>query len=110
MTDHVSTNTDPPSSPPLPVIQDKSSSNNNQDNNNTVDKTSTIPGNNNKEFHVCEITITFPTNQQAEQAKQILQVDTEPTDRVTKAFSLLQSNETTRLVVYVIFVLLGCVF
>ena len=38
--------------------------------------------------HVCEIEVTFPTNLQAEQAKQVLQVDREPTDRVTKSFRL----------------------
>lgn len=46
--------------------------------------------------HVCEIYVTFPTDLQAEQALQILQVDREPTDRVSKAFALVkeESNES----------------
>ena len=44
--------------------------------------------------HVCEIEVTFPTDRQAEQALQILQVDKEPTDRVSKSFELV-TNETS---------------
>jgi hypothetical protein len=36
----------------------------------------------------CEIEVTFPTNLQSEQAMKVLQVDVEPTDRVTKTFRL----------------------
>ena len=48
--------------------------------------------------HACEVEVTFPTNLQAEQAVQVLQVDQEPTDRVTKSFELVKrggDNETT---------------
>jgi hypothetical protein len=45
--------------------------------------------------HACEIEVTFPTNLQAEQALQVLQVDQEPTDRVTKTFHLLKQPATT---------------
>ena len=38
--------------------------------------------------HACEVEVRFPTDLQAEQALQILQVDAEPTDRVTKSFRL----------------------
>jgi len=38
--------------------------------------------------HACEVQVTFPTDVQAEQALQILQVDAEPTDRVHKSFRL----------------------
>mmetsp|Transcript_12420 Transcript_12420/g.31289 ORF Transcript_12420/g.31289 Transcript_12420/m.31289 type:complete len:112 (-) Transcript_12420:759-1094(-) len=44
--------------------------------------------------HVCEIDITFPTDLQAEQALKILQVDKEPTDRVSKTFQLVRENAT----------------
>lgn len=44
--------------------------------------------------HVCEIDVTFPTDLQAEQALQILQVDKEPTDRVSKTFQLLREEGT----------------
>ena len=44
--------------------------------------------------HACEIDITFPTDLQAEQALQILQVDREPTDRVSKTFQLLREETT----------------
>ena len=40
------------------------------------------------DVHVCELEITFPTDLQAEQAMKVLQVDKEPTDRVTKSFRL----------------------
>jgi Transcription factor Pcc1 len=42
----------------------------------------------------CQIDIVFPTNQQAEQALQVLQVDREPGDRVEKTFSIVQDNST----------------
>lgn len=41
-----------------------------------------------KDSHACELRITFPTNLQAEQAKQVMEVDKEPTDRVKKSFRL----------------------
>lgn len=44
--------------------------------------------------HVCEIDVTFPTDLQAEQALRILQVDREPTDRVSKTFELVKEEET----------------
>jgi len=43
--------------------------------------------------HACEIEVTFLTNLQAEQALQILQVDREPTDRVSKSFHLVKKEE-----------------
>jgi hypothetical protein len=49
----------------------------------------------NQEIHACEIELTFPTNLQAEQAMQILQVDAEPTDRVTKQFRLIEETKDT---------------
>lgn len=42
--------------------------------------------------HVCEIEVAFPTDLQAEQALQILQVDKEPTDRVSKSFQLVREE------------------
>ncbi|MGK3758557.1 MAG: hypothetical protein ACI8RD_010872 [Bacillariaceae sp.] len=44
-------------------------------------------------IHACEIEITFPTNLQAEQALQILQVDKEPTERASKSFHLVKTKE-----------------
>eukprot|EP00536_Pseudo-nitzschia_multiseries_P003190 jgi/Psemu1/301811/fgenesh1_kg.47_\ len=44
--------------------------------------------------HSCEIEVTFPTNLQAEQALKILQVDREPTDRVSKSFQMIKPDET----------------
>ena len=41
-----------------------------------------------EDTHACELRITFPTDLQAEQAMQIMQVDSEPTDRVSKSFRL----------------------
>ena len=46
--------------------------------------------------HACEIEVTFLTNLQAEQALQILQVDREPTDRVSKSFHLVKKEEDTQ--------------
>ena len=42
---------------------------------------------------VCEIEVAFPTNLQAEQAVKVLQVDAEPTNRVTKAFKLSRKKD-----------------
>ncbi|KAG7359863.1 transcription factor Pcc1 [Nitzschia inconspicua] len=42
--------------------------------------------------HTCEVEVTFSTNLQAKQALQVLQVDQEPTDRVTKSFSLVETE------------------
>jgi len=50
-------------------------------------------------LHACEIQVTFPTNRQAEQALQILQVDAEPTDRVSKSFRLEQRKDVTSMIV-----------
>lgn len=47
--------------------------------------------------HVCEIDVAFPTDLQAEQALQILQVDREPTDRVSKTFSLVKDGSISKL-------------
>lgn len=44
-------------------------------------------------IHACEIEVTFPTNLQAEQALQILQVDKEPTARVSKSFHLTKTGK-----------------
>jgi hypothetical protein len=47
-----------------------------------------------QEPHACEIRVTFPTNLQAEQTLQVLQVDKEPTNRVTKSYRLeTKTNE-----------------
>lgn len=43
-------------------------------------------------LYACRIEISFPTNGQAEQAMQVLQVDREPGDRVVKAFSLVKEE------------------
>ena len=53
--------------------------------------------------HSCEIKVSFPTNLQAEQALQVLQVDPEPTDRVSKSFRLVEDAESNEvsMVVYV---------
>mmetsp|Transcript_17672 Transcript_17672/g.40552 ORF Transcript_17672/g.40552 Transcript_17672/m.40552 type:complete len:128 (+) Transcript_17672:182-565(+) len=45
-------------------------------------------------IHACEIEVTFPTNLQADQALRILQVDREPTDRVSKSFRLIKPEES----------------
>jgi hypothetical protein len=46
--------------------------------------------------HACEIEVTFATNLQAQQALEILQVDKEPTDRVTKSFEIMViENQST---------------
>jgi FtsP/CotA-like multicopper oxidase with cupredoxin domain len=39
--------------------------------------------------HACEIQLAFPTHLQAQQVLQVLQVDQEPTDRVSKSFALV---------------------
>ena len=51
------------------------------------------------EKHACELEVTFSSAIQAEQAMQIMQVDQEPTDRVTKSFALKTSDDVTSLVV-----------
>lgn len=43
--------------------------------------------------YACRIDVTFPTNEQAEQAMQVLQVDREPGDRVLKAFTLVKEGD-----------------
>ena len=45
-------------------------------------------------MHSCEIEITFPTSLQAKQAMEVLQVDQEPTTRVTKSFRLSTTAAT----------------
>jgi hypothetical protein len=62
----------------------------NDDSTTETSKTTSGP----QEPHACEIRVTFPTNLQAEQSLQILQVDKEPTDRVTKSYRLeTKTNE-----------------
>ena len=39
-------------------------------------------------IHSCDVRVTFPTNRQAQYALQVLQVDKEPTDRVTKSMEI----------------------
>lgn len=51
------------------------------------------------EKHACEVEVTFCNAVKAEQAKQIMQVDQEPTDRVTKSFQLKTTYGVTCLVV-----------
>ena len=46
-------------------------------------------------MHSCEIEITFPTSLQAKQAMEVLQVDQEPTTRVTKSFRLSTTATAT---------------
>jgi hypothetical protein len=60
--------------------------------------------------HACEVRVSFPTNLQAEQAMQVLQVDPEPTDRVSKSFRLENDpddNQVT-MVVYASFLSSDC--
>jgi Transcription factor Pcc1 len=38
--------------------------------------------------HVCEVCVTFPTNRQAQYALEVLRVDREPTNRVTKSMEV----------------------
>lgn len=45
-----------------------------------------------KHKHACELEVVFRTASSAEHAVKVLQVDKEPTDRVTKSFQL-KSNE-----------------
>jgi hypothetical protein len=49
--------------------------------------------------HACDLEATFSSAVQAEQAKQMMQVDQEPTDRVTKLFILKTTDDVTCLVV-----------
>jgi hypothetical protein len=46
-----------------------------------------------RQKHACEIEVTFATNLQAEHALQVMQVDEEPSDRVTKSYQLIQQSE-----------------
>jgi hypothetical protein len=50
------------------------------------------------EKNACELEVTFCNAVQAEQAMQIMQVDKEPTDRVTKSFQLKTTDGVTCLV------------
>ena len=50
-------------------------------------------------IHTCEIELTFPTNLQAEQVLQVLQVDREPTDRVSKSFQLIHKGNGSNVTV-----------
>ena len=61
---------------------------------NTDEKSTAAGTTSSRPNHICEIEVTFPTDRQAEQALQILQVDKEPTDRVSKSFELV-TNETS---------------
>lgn len=38
----------------------------------------------------CQIDVVFPTNEQAKNAIQVLQVDREPGGRVSKSFSIVE--------------------
>jgi hypothetical protein len=60
------------------------------DNEENDDKDSDIPTitTNKNGMHACDVEITFPTALQAQQAIEILQVDHEPSNRVTKSFRL----------------------
>lgn len=49
--------------------------------------------------HACAVQIDFPTDLQAQQALQILQVDVEPTDRVSKSFRIVNAEDTVSMVV-----------
>jgi hypothetical protein len=49
--------------------------------------------------YACELEVTFCNPVQAEHAKQIMQVDQGPTNRVTKAFQLKTTAGVTYLVV-----------
>ena len=42
-----------------------------------------------KKPHVCEVCITFPTNLQAEHAWNVLRVDQEPPNRMTKTMEVI---------------------
>jgi len=44
-------------------------------------------------IYTCRIDIKFPTNLQAEQTMQVLQVDKEPGDRVIKTFSVVEVDD-----------------
>jgi Transcription factor Pcc1 len=55
--------------------------------------TSTMADNSLLFRHACEVEVTFPTNLQAQQAYEILQVDQEPTDRVTKSLEIIMNIE-----------------
>ena len=59
--------------------------------------------------HACEVEVRFPTDLQAEQALQILQVDAEPTDRVTKSFRLERgpSDQPVCMIVWVSLLIAG---
>ena len=48
-----------------------------------------------KRPYSCEIDISFPTAISAQQAKEVLQVDTELVDTVVKTFSLIRHSEAT---------------
>lgn len=53
-------------------------------------------------LYSCEIQVDFPTDLQAQQALEILQVDSEPTDRVSKSFRLeSRSGNPTSMIVWV---------
>jgi Transcription factor Pcc1 len=65
--------------------------NDDNDDENDDDQDSDIPtstNNKNIGMHACDVEITFPTALQAQQAMEILQVDQEPSNRVTKSFRL----------------------
>mmetsp|Transcript_55785 Transcript_55785/g.135180 ORF Transcript_55785/g.135180 Transcript_55785/m.135180 type:complete len:122 (-) Transcript_55785:191-556(-) len=61
-------------------VQEDENDNNNQ-------TTSASP-----KMHSCDVRVTFPTNRQAQYALQVLQVDKEPTDRVTKSMEVEMSD------------------
>lgn len=54
------------------------------------DVTNTDSSEESHQAHCCEIKVSFPTNLQARQAMDVLAVDPEPTNRVSKHFRILQ--------------------
>ena len=66
------------------------------DTNKTKDQsTGMIDNDGDSDLHTCEIDIAFPTTKQAEQAMAVLQVDQEPTNRVTKSFRLVPQQPSS---------------
>ena len=72
------------------TISSVKSKDNNSDE--TITKNTCVEEDGPRHIHACEIEVTFPTNLQAEQALQILRVDKEPTERVSKSFHLVKEK------------------
>ena len=65
----------------------------NDDNNNDM-RSSSSSSSSPPKMHSCDVRVTFPTNRQAQYALQVLQVDKEPTGRVTKSMEIeLHENQ-----------------